>query len=101
MNRAIKYINQNYHSLHKTLLRLEKKLVLQPELVDEAKPIVDIHQQMLQKNLSVQIHPTAKYCETHPDNKWHSKTEAWFVLEAEKGAGFPGDSSPKVSKTFF
>lgn len=37
------------------------------------------------KNLSIQIHPDARYAQKNP--KWHSKTEMWVILDAEPGAG--------------
>ncbi|MFA5812367.1 MAG: hypothetical protein WC956_08575, partial [bacterium] len=45
----------------------------------------DLHQRMLSKNLSVQVHPPADY-DRLGDNE-HSKTEAWTIIEAEPGAG--------------
>ena len=36
------------------------------------------------ENLSVQVHPTPRYVEDHPDAA--VKTESWFVLEAAPGA---------------
>ncbi|MBU0505525.1 MAG: class I mannose-6-phosphate isomerase [bacterium] len=66
-------LNLNYHDLHKALSTIES--------------VKDIHQQMLTKNLSVQIHPDKAYCKKHPEKNWHSKTEAWIIVEAEEGAG--------------
>jgi mannose-6-phosphate isomerase len=66
-------LDLNYHELHKALSTIEC-----------AK---DLHQQMLTKNLSVQIHPDKAYCEQHPEKNWHSKTEAWVIIDAEEGAG--------------
>lgn len=41
-----------------------------------------LHQEMIEKNLSIQVHPKKGY---HP--KYPSKDEVWVILEAEKGAG--------------
>ncbi len=51
--------------------------------------------------LSVQVHPTADYVAHHPDT--HTKTESWYVVEAEPGAfiykGFrPGTTPSDVAK---
>ena len=36
------------------------------------------------ENLSVQVHPSADYAQTHPGS--HIKSEAWYVVDAEPGA---------------
>ncbi len=43
------------------------------------------HRRMLTKNLSVQVHPTSSYGALGSGE--HSKTEAWIIEDAEKGAG--------------
>jgi len=37
------------------------------------------------ENLSVQVHPSPSYAAAHPGS--HVKSEAWYVIEAERGAG--------------
>ncbi len=44
-----------------------------------------IHQKMLTKNLSVQVHPPKGYDRLSPGE--HSKSEAWIILDSEPGAG--------------
>lgn len=39
------------------------------------------------ENLSIQVHPTAAYAASRPEKNWHSKTEMWVILGADKGAG--------------
>ncbi len=36
------------------------------------------------EHLSIQVHPSVAYAETHPDA--HLKTESWYILHAEPGA---------------
>jgi len=36
------------------------------------------------ENLSVQVHPSPEYAETHPEA--HLKSEAWYIVDAEPGA---------------
>ncbi|MFH1829314.1 MAG: sugar phosphate nucleotidyltransferase [Pseudomonadota bacterium] len=45
----------------------------------------ELHCRMLEKNLSVQVHPTSTYGGLKADE--HSKTEAWIIEHAERGAG--------------
>ncbi len=47
-----------------------------------ASRLRELRQKMLEANLSVQVHPPKGYRSNEP-----SKTEAWVILEAEKGAG--------------
>ncbi len=61
---------KNNHKLHRALS------------ANEDENVRKIHTEMLTKNLSVQVHPREGDFPNKP-----SKTEAWFVLDAEPGAG--------------
>jgi mannose-6-phosphate isomerase len=52
-----------------------------------------------QQDLSVQVHPDAAYCRTHPDA--HLKCEAWYVLHAEPGARIYKGLKPGVTRAQF
>lgn len=58
----------SYHEIHQRL----------SELAPSHPQIAVLHQNMLKKNLSIQLHPTS------PES---SKAEAWMILDAEPGAG--------------
>ena len=49
-------------------------------------------------NLSVQVHPTKEYCEK--TGKGRSKTECWYIIDADEGAylllGFKDKISPET-----
>ena len=67
-------LNKNNHELHCALK------IVADEIGDDG--ISTLHQDMLSKNLSVQVHPKKG---DYPDKP--SKTEAWLILETEKGSG--------------
>lgn len=71
--------NRNHHKLHMALLRLEGLLKNKGQYY---KALYNIHSAMLSRNLSVQIHPPKGYRTDAP-----SKTEAWYIISAEDGAG--------------
>lgn len=74
-------VSKNYDEIHRGLSRLE-------ELVKGDYPEMDhlkrLHQEMLTKNLSVQVHPPSDYKGLRKGE--HSKTEAWIIVDAEPGA---------------
>jgi mannose-6-phosphate isomerase class I len=72
---------RNYDQIHQGVSKLEK-LMGGDELADDLKAL---HKTMLAKNLSVQVHPTSDYKDLKEGE--HSKTEAWIIVDAEKGAG--------------
>ncbi|MCR5151242.1 MAG: class I mannose-6-phosphate isomerase [Clostridiales bacterium] len=51
-------------------------------------------------NLSIQVHPTDEYCKK--TNKGESKTECWYIIDCDEGAGlylgFKGAISPEEFK---
>jgi mannose-6-phosphate isomerase len=51
------------------------------------------------EDLSVQVHPTQAYADTHPGA--HLKTEAWYVLQADPGSRILKDLQPGVTKDAF
>lgn len=51
--------------------------------------------------LSVQVHPTKEYAARFPGRGWHSKTEMWVILTAEKGAGLYLGLKEDVTKEAF
>jgi mannose-6-phosphate isomerase len=51
------------------------------------------------EHLSVQVHPDAAYCQTHPDA--HLKSEAWYVLENDPGAFLFKGLKPGTSREQF
>lgn len=51
------------------------------------------------ENLSVQVHPTPAYAKAHPG--CHLKSEAWIVLDAEKGAVIYKGLKPGVDEARF
>ncbi len=51
------------------------------------------------ENLSVQVHPTAKYVNTHPEA--HLKSEAWIVVDADPGAVIYKGVKPDVTAEAF
>ncbi|MBF0106029.1 MAG: hypothetical protein HQM16_11960 [Deltaproteobacteria bacterium] len=81
-------LDHNYHKLHQHLTLIEKNLARQTGMEHLAEAVENIHEEMLAKNLSIQVHPTTQYCVDHPQKNQLPKAEAWFILEAENGAGF-------------
>lgn len=51
------------------------------------------------EDLSVQVHPTQAYADTHPGA--HLKTEAWYVMQADPGSRVLKDLVPGVTKDAF
>lgn len=75
---------QNYHEIHHSLTYLEsafaeKRSERSREMMEELEVV---HQKMIERNLSIQVHPKDQ---DYPDKP--SKTEAWIILDTEKGAG--------------
>ncbi len=80
----------NNHQLHVFLTALSAVLHDISEATEELEKLKAIHQNMLQRNLSVQIHPNEEYAQKMNDSRFlnpHSKNEAWVILDAEDGAG--------------
>jgi len=73
---------RNYDQIHQGISKLEK--VVEGDYPEMAH-LERLHREMLAKNLSVQVHPTSDY-EGLKEGE-HSKTEAWIIVGAEKGAG--------------
>jgi len=91
--------NLNNHDLHSALSLFE--MLLESDSCPESfkpllPPIARIHQEMLTKNLSVQVHPSSGDFDDMP-----SKTEAWTILHAEKGSGIYLGIKEEVSKEQF
>jgi len=73
---------RNYDEIHQGISKLEEVVTGDyPEMAHLER----LHKDMLAKNLSVQVHPTSDY-EGLGEGE-HSKTEAWIIVGAEKGAG--------------
>lgn len=51
------------------------------------------------EDLSIQVHPDARYAASHPDS--HLKSEAWLVLRAEPGARILRGVRPELSREDF
>lgn len=49
------------------------------------------------ENLSVQVHPSPAWCESHGDA--HLKSEAWYILDAKPGAAIYKGVRPGVTPT--
>lgn len=71
--------DMNYHEIHRSLGRLERMDF------EGCEALKQLHQAMLSKNLSVQVHPKSTFAGLSAGE--HSKTEAWIVIDAEPGAG--------------
>jgi mannose-6-phosphate isomerase class I len=79
INSLTDILTQDYHDIHRSLCYLSKNTPADAAFSNE---IQDIHQKMIEKNLSIQVHPSKGDYLNKP-----SKTEAWVILSAEKGAG--------------
>jgi mannose-6-phosphate isomerase class I len=78
----------DYDALHHVLSRLTQRL---GEMSGDThaqqmrEELERLHQAMLAKNLSVQVHPTADFAGLAPGE--HSKNEVWIIVGTEPGAG--------------
>ncbi|MFH1653101.1 MAG: hypothetical protein ABIE74_03505 [Pseudomonadota bacterium] len=88
-------LEHNNHELHLGLSYLEGALE-KAGVKGLAKKLQDLHTEMLTKNLSVQVHPPKGYATDKP-----SKTEAWYVVDAEPGAGIYLGLKDGVTKEAF
>jgi len=70
--------NSNYNSIHLILSSLEDMMAKGGGEIFER--LYAVHNKMLSRNLSVQVHPS-------PLSGRPSKTEAWYIIGAEDGAG--------------
>jgi mannose-6-phosphate isomerase class I len=98
----VEILRLNYDDLHKTLSVIQalgKKYVKDADDVRSLRKLQSLHQKMLTKNLSVQVHPPADYKGLTRGE--HSKTEAWIILDAEPGAGIYLGFKEGVSKERF
>ncbi len=87
---------RNYDQIHQGVSKLEK--VVKGDYPEMAH-LERLHKLMLTKNLSVQVHPTSDY-EGLGEGE-HSKTEAWIIVGAEKGAGIYLGLKEGVTKAEF
>jgi mannose-6-phosphate isomerase len=87
-------------TLHQLVTQFGKDLHGDVKLVGEAGqfPIL-IKFLDAKEDLSVQVHPDAKYASQHPDV--HLKSEAWYVMENDPGARILKGLKPGVTKEQF
>ncbi len=72
----------NNHDLYRSMRILINEFSSQSAWMLQLK---SIFQSMVNKNLSIQIHPSSDYSGLKEGQ--HSKTEAWYIVDAEDGAG--------------
>ena len=78
----LKMENLNNHQIHKKLSSLSAK-----------NPT---HREMLENNLSIQVHPSKNIIPNKP-----SKAEAWYIIDAEPGAGIYLGTKNGITKENF
>jgi mannose-6-phosphate isomerase class I len=78
----VELLDRDYDGIHHGLSLIE---MFAGKVLPEGATLHRLHCAMLEKNLSVQVHPTANYAGLKKGE--HSKTEAWVIVDAEEGAG--------------
>lgn len=78
----VELVGRNNDEIHQGILNIENRA--DGDYPEIAK-LRALHRRMLARNLSVQVHPDSDFKGLKPGE--HSKTEAWIIIGAEKGAG--------------